>query len=59
MLNAVATELMFEEMVLIVAANTAAISSPATPAGNWLIMKKGKMTSVFCIVKSIAAGLVL
>ena len=41
---------MFDEMVLIVAAKMAAMSSPAKPCGNWLIMKKGKMVSAFCMV---------
>ena len=50
---------MLDEMVLIVAAKIAAMSSPATPAGSWLIMKKGKMVSGFAIVKSSSAGCVL
>ena len=41
---------MLEEMVLIVAAKMAAMSNPATPAGNWLIIKKGKMMSALAMV---------
>ena len=57
--KAVEMELMLEAMVLMVAAKTAAMRSPARPAGSWLIMKKGKMASVFCIVMSMTAGCVL
>ena len=57
--KAVEMLLMLEAMVLMVAAKTAAMSSPASPAGSWLIMKKGKMASVFCMVMSMAAGWVL
>ena len=57
--KAVEMELILLDMVLMVAANRAAMSSPASPEGSWLIMKKGKMASVFCIVRSMAAGCVL
>ena len=56
--KAVEIELMFDEMVDIVAAKTAAMSSPAMPAGSWLIMKNGNTASFFCIVRSVATGCV-
>ena len=54
--KAVDIELILLEMVLMVAAKRAAMSSPANPAGSWLIMKKGKMASVFCMVMSTDSG---
>ena len=57
--NAVDILLILEAMVDIVAAKTAAMRSPARPAGSWLIMKKGKMASPLAIVMSSSAGCVL
>ena len=57
--KAVDTLLMLLDMVLIVAAKMAAMSTPAMPAGIWLIMKKGKSASDCPMVTSSSAGWVL
>ena len=56
--TAVEAELRFAESVEIVAANTAAITRPASHGGISVAMKIGRTESPLGIVTSIAAGFV-